>query len=225
MLNTAVSVLAAIALLAPGFIIVELSAARSVRSSRSDLELALRALVYALVIHLAFGYWTAELIRTVGPPEDWANHVLAVSVYCAIVLIGVPVAVGVGLNRYLASVEASEKPTSLLASALGAGEARDAFDFAYQRWRKEGVWVIVELTDHSAAAPRLVGGVYGSRSAIGQTPRPHDLYLETLYAVEEDQEGVRNIGSRIEPPRGVYIAAAQVARIDLIPEQSATLES
>lgn len=49
-LSTVVSILAAIALLLPGFTVVQLSAARGVRGSRSDLELALRALAYALVI-------------------------------------------------------------------------------------------------------------------------------------------------------------------------------
>jgi hypothetical protein len=74
MLSTAVSILAAIALLMPGFIIAELSVARSARSSRSDLELALRALAYTLIIHLVFGFWTAHLVKTIGPPENWAHH-------------------------------------------------------------------------------------------------------------------------------------------------------
>ncbi|HET7574925.1 MAG TPA: DUF6338 family protein [Solirubrobacterales bacterium] len=225
MLNTALSILAAVALLMPGFIITELSAARSVRSSRSDLELALRALVYAVLIHLVFAYWTAELVRTVGPPEDWIDHVVAISVYCAVVLFAAPLAIGVALNRYLARVEADEDPPSLFAASLGAGEARDAFDYAYQRWRNEGAWVIIELVDHGPDSPRLVGGIYGEHSAIGQTPHPHDIYLEVLYTVEEDENRIRNIGQRVEPQRGVYIAANQIARIDLVPEGSGTLES
>jgi Family of unknown function (DUF6338) len=223
MLNTALSILAAVALLMPGFIVVEVSAARSVRSSRSDLELALRALVYAVVIHLAFGFWTAKLVGTVGAPEDWVDHVGAISAYCAVVLVGAPIAIGVILNRYLADVEADEDPPSLLAASLGAGEARDAFDYAYQRWSAEGVWVIIELVDHTLDSPRLVGGVYGKHSAVGQTPRPHDIYLEELYTVEEGANRIRNIGQRVEPKRGVYIAADQIARIDLVPEGPGTL--
>lgn len=56
MLTTAAAILSAIALLMPGFIIAELSAARSARGSRSDLELALRALSYTLVVHIAFAF-------------------------------------------------------------------------------------------------------------------------------------------------------------------------
>lgn len=225
MLDTAVSILAAIALLMPGFIIAELSVARSARSSRSDLELALRALAYTLIVHLVFGFWTAHLIRTVGSPDHWINHVGAISAYVAVVLLGVPIVVGAALNRYLADVESSDGPPNLFAAGLGGGEARDAFDYAYQRWRKDGVWVIVELIDHSGTTPRLVGGIYGRRSAVGQTPQPHDIYLEALCTVSEDQNGIRNLDQRVEPERGVYIAAHQIARIDLVPEGPATLDS
>lgn len=158
-----------------------------------------------------------------GPPEDWANHVGAISAYVAVVLLGVPIVVGICLNRYLANVESKDGPPNLFAAGLGGGEARDAFDYAYQRWRKDGVWVIVELVGHSADAPRLVGGIYGRRSAVGQTPQPHDIYLEALCTVEEDERGIRSLALRAEPERGVYIAAHQIARIDLVPEGPGTL--
>src|ERR1044072_56985 len=145
MLSTAVSILAAIALLMPGFIIAELSVARSARSSRSDLELALRALACTLIVHLVFGFWTAHLIETIGPLENWIDHVGAISVYVAVVLLGVPITIGAALNRYLAAVEADDGPPNLFAAGLGGGEARDAFDYAYQRSRKDGGWGVVEL--------------------------------------------------------------------------------
>ena len=129
------------------------------------------------------------------------------------------------MNRYLAFVEAKDGPPNLFAAGLGGGEARDAFDYAYQRWRRNGVYVIVELIGHSPETPRLVGGIYGERSAVGQTPSPHDIYLESLCTVSEDQNGVRNLASRIVPERGVYIAAAQIARVDLVPEGPGTLDS
>lgn len=223
MLSTAVSILAAMALLTPGFIITELSVARAARLSRSDLELALRALAYTLILHLVFGFWTAHLIKTVGPPKDWVDHVGAISAYVAIVLLGVPVAVGGLLNRYLAGVKSGDGPPSLFAAGLGGGEASDAFDYAYQRWRKDGVWIIVELVGHTADSPRLVGGVYGRRSAFGQTPQPHDIFLEALCKVEVDEDGIRNLAERVDPERGVYIAASQIARVDLVPEGPATL--
>lgn len=223
MLSTAVSILASIALLMPGFIVVEISAARSARSSRSDLELALRALAYTLIIHLVFAVWTADLVRTVGPPEDWPDHVGALIAYIGVVLLVAPIGLGALLNLYLGRVESKDGPPNLFAAALGGGEARDAFDYAYQRWRRDGVYVIVELVGHTAEAPRLVGGVYGRSSAVGQTPQPHDVYLEALCTVTEDEDGIRALSLRVEPAQGVYIPATQIARIDLVPAGPDTL--
>lgn len=127
------------------------------------------------------------------------------------------------LNLYLARVQADDGPPSLFAAGLGGGEGSDAFDYAYQRWRKDGVWIIVELVGHTADSPRLVGGVYGRRSAFGQTPQPHDIFLEALCRVEVDENGIRNLAERVDPERGVYIAASQIARVDLVPEGPATL--
>jgi len=216
-LSTSAAILAAVALLMPGFIIAELSVARSARGSRSDLELSLRALSYTVVVHVIFGFWTVHLISNIGDPKDWIHHWLALTAYGAIVLVGVPIVIGSVLNRYIAGVEGGDGPPNLFAAALGAGEARDAFDFAYQRWRKDGGYVIVELVGHTEDTPRLVGGIYGQRSAVGQTPSPHDVYLESLCTVVVDTNGIRSLASRIEPRQGVYVAASQIARIDLLP--------
>jgi hypothetical protein len=220
MLTTATAIFSAIGLLMPGFIIAELSVARSARGSRSELELALRALSYTLVVHIVFAFWTVHLLAHVGSPHEWAKHWGAITLYGAVVLIVVPALVGTVLNRYLADVEGNDGPPSLFAAAFGAGEARDAFDFAYQRWRKHGGYVIIELIGHTEQNPRLVGGIYGERSAVGQTPSPHDVYLESLCTVRVDENGLRSLESAVSPAQGVYLAAAQIARIDLLPPGS-----
>jgi hypothetical protein len=226
MLTTTAAIVSAIALLLPGFIVVELSVARSARGSRSDLELALRALSYTLVIHVAFAFWTAHLVSTIGKLPTWPHHWGALVVYGSVVLIAVPVVIGSALNRYLARVEERDGPPNLFAAAFGAGEARDAFDFAYQRWRKEGGYVIVELVGHKDDSPRLVGGIYGRASAVGQTPSQHDVYLESLCTVTVNEDGIRSLVARVEPRQGVYIAASQISRIDLLsPGASTTIGS
>lgn len=121
------------------------------------------------------------------------------------------------LNAYLARSELGDRPPSRVAAGLGASEARDAFDFAFQRRRATGAWAIVELVGHISAEPRLVGGIFGTRSAIGQTPSAHDVYLEALCTVAEDEHGVRHLVQKIAPERGVYLSAGQIARIDLLP--------
>jgi hypothetical protein len=118
-LTTSVAILSAIALLMPGFIIAELSVARSARGSRSDLELALRALSYTLVIHVLFGFWTVHLVSVVGPPDEWPDHWGALTAFASVVLIAVPVAIGAGLNGYLAHVEARDGPPNLFAAPSG----------------------------------------------------------------------------------------------------------
>lgn len=220
MLTTAVSVLAAIALLLPGFIIVELSLARGARSSRSDLELALRALTYALVVHLVFSAWTADLVDRVGEPSAWHDHVKALVTYGAVVLIAVPAALGCFANWAIAKVERRTGPPPLWAAALGAGEARDGYDFMWQRVSAEGIWVIVELLGHTTDEPRLIGGLYGSDSAVGQSPAGHDLYLQQLCLVEEGADGLRRLLAKTDPPRGVWLAASQIVRIETLPPAS-----
>jgi hypothetical protein len=108
MMNTSVAILSAIALLMPGFIIAELSVARSARGSRSDLELALRSLSYTLLVHVAFGFWTVHLVATIGRPDEWTDHWGALTAYGAVVLLAVPALVGASLNRYLAHAESTD---------------------------------------------------------------------------------------------------------------------
>ncbi len=217
------SVLAAIALLLPGFIIAELSLARGARSSRSDLELALRALSYALVVHIIFSMWTADLVQQAGASDEWHQHVGALVLYGAIVLVVVPVMLGVLANVAIAKVERREGPPPLWAAALGAGEARDGYDFMWQRVSDEGAWVIVELAGHTQQEPRLLGGLYGSGSAVGQTPAQHDLYLQQLCLVTEASDGLRNLLVATDPPRGVWIAASQIVRVEIVPVPTDTL--
>lgn len=214
-MNTAISVLAAIALLLPGFVVVELSLARGARSSRSDLELALRALTYALVIHLAALYWTADLISRIDEGEQWREHLGELLAYGLVVLIGAPVLAGTIINRAIGRTERRDGHPGLWLAALGAGEGRDAYDFAFQRVSGEGTYVIVELVGHTREAPRLVGGVYGRASAVGQTPAQHDIYLESLCTVVE-REGFRHLDQTTNPPRGVWLSASQIARLEIV---------
>lgn len=186
MLSTAVSILAAIALLMPGFIIAEVSIVRAARSSRSDLELALRALTYTLIVHLVFGFWTAHLIKSVGPLGRLDGP-------C-------------GSDKRLRRDRPPRRTRRCwrVAQSLSRGgrlwrrtpqpvcggtrrrRGKRRIRPRHQRWRKDGVWIIVELVGHTADSPRLVGGTYGRRSAFGQTPQPHDIFLEALCRVEVD---------------------------------------
>jgi hypothetical protein len=155
MLSTPISILAAIALLMPGFIIVELALAGTAKGPRSDLELALRALAYTVVLHLIFIWWTSSLVRKIGSAGVWTHHVGAVVTYTVLVLILAPVIMGSVLNWLLARVEQGDRPPSRWVAALGAGASRDAFDFAFQRVSGAGAWIVVELVGHTEQTPRI----------------------------------------------------------------------
>jgi hypothetical protein len=220
MLTTAVSIFAVIALLVPGFIIAELSVAGAVRPPRSDLELTMRALVYAVLIHLVFGVWTGHLAGRIGAPENWSEHVGALTLYSVVVLLAVPITVGVAINFYLRRAGQRDGSRGIFAAALDPTHAQDAFDYACERARPTGAFAIVELNGHSPETPKIVGGIYGRRSAVGDSPALHDLYLETLCTVGESDQGVRYLAARVEPERGIYIPANQVARIEFLAEGS-----
>lgn len=224
MLTTAVSVLTAIGLLLPGFIVVELANARGARASRSDLELALRALAYTLVLHAIASPWTVWLVKQLDSPDAWHPHTGAIVAYVVVVLVVSPILIGLILNLVLAAVEVQEGPPALWAAALGAGEARDGYDYAFQRLSRSGGWIIVELVGHTDATPKLIGGLYGRGSAVGQSPAAHDLYIERMCLVSLQENGVRELAFATEPPRGVWIAASQIARLEIVPEAPDTLE-
>lgn len=216
MLTTAISVLAAVALLSPGFVVVELSEARRARARRSDLELTLRALVYSVLVHLVFCWWTAWLLDEVTDITAARSYLAEVVAYVVVVLIAGPALLGMAIGTYLFRIERSGRMAGSLAVALGAGQSTDAFDFAFQR-HQEGAWVFIELVGSTPDAPRFVGGVYGEHSAVGQSPAPHDVYLENVASVATDPDGTPYVVSFAEPPRSLYVPADQVARIILMP--------
>ncbi len=204
------------ALLSPGFVIVELSEARRARGRRSDLELTLRALVYSVLVHLVFCWWTARLVGEVTDVATVRSHLVEVVAYVAVVLITGPALSGTAIRAYLSRVERSGRTAGGLAVALGAGQSTDAFDFAFQR-HHEGAWVFVELVGSTPDSPRYVGGIYGEHSAVGLSPAPHDVYLENAASVATDLDGTPYALSLAEPPRNLYVPAHQVARIFLVP--------
>ncbi len=62
-----------------------------------------------------------------------------------------------------------------------------------------------------------MGGLYGRQSAVGQTPTAHDLYLQQLCLVTESADGLRELTTATDPARGIWIAAAQIARVEIVP--------
>lgn len=180
--DSIVGLVIAIALVLPGFVIVELSVVGRAQGPRSELELVLRALFYALLLHLAAAYWTADLVARIGTVDEWRNHLSALIPYVLVVLIAAPIGLGSLLGWYLRKTERCEDRPPWLYFALGARDAGSAWDNIFQRLSPSGAWIAIELRSGG-----LVGGVIGEASAIGQSPTPHDLYIQELWTAMADE--------------------------------------
>jgi hypothetical protein len=205
--DSLLGVLIAIALVLPGFTIVQLSRSGRATGDESELELILRALFYALVLHAAFSWWTKDLVESVGSFDNWPSHLGPILLYTGTVLVVVPVITGLALGAYLRTVEAKGK-TGTWYAVLGARDARDSFDYLFQRLRSGG-WLIVEMSND-----QFVGGKYGTHSSVGQSPASHNLYLEEMWWVQAHPIPV--LQGPIHPTRGIWIRDEDVRAIHVI---------
>lgn len=212
-------VLIAVALILPGFVIVQLSRAGRPTGEESELALVLRALFYALVLHLVAAPWTAEVDAKLASAAEWRDHIGAIVLYALVVLGAVPIAAGLALGRFLRTQEESGRVGQLY-YVLGAHDARDAWDYIFQRL-KAGSWVIVELTDDAG----FVGGKYGGHSAVGQSPAPHDIYLEELYVVTGSSRDEMRFTGRVAPTRGIWVSSTEIRTIQIPNPPSGSVQS
>lgn len=209
--DSIVGLVVAIALVLPGFVIVELSVVGRAQGPRSELELVLRALFYALILHLMAAYWTADLVGEVGSPDEWGRHLDELIPYGLVVLITAPVALGTLLGWYLRRAERREDRPPWPYYALGARDAGSVWDNIFQWLTPTGVWVVVELKSDD-----LVGGLIGKTSAVGQTPAPHDLYVQEIWIAEKDASGVVSLKERVEPMQGIWLSETEIRSVRVI---------
>ena len=214
MFTTVAAVIATVVFLLPGFVVADISQRQRAGSATlGDQRAVLRALFFSVAIHLAVGAWTWDLAKElVG--GGWRDEHVEVSAYVATVVIAVPVLAGLALNALLLKAERrADGELRWWHYALGARDARDAWDFAFQRYRDTGVWVLVHFKDAPEAGPRVVIGKYGQGAAFGQSPSPeHDLFLRELWTADEAGQPVE----QIDPPRSLWVSAAQIAELYLL---------
>lgn len=208
MLSTVVAVAAFVGLLLPGFVVAELSRAdRATSGGRTDFELVLRALFYALIIHLLFIWWTGYLVRSIDGGDDWTHHLSALALYGAVVLVVAPAVLGVALNAWLRRAERGGTLKRRHALA-GARDARDSFDFIFGKLEREGRYVLVRRKN----VDQLIAGTFGTGSWAGKAPETHDIYLEEVRSVSEDGA----VGPPLAPRHGVWIAADELAEVFIV---------
>jgi hypothetical protein len=150
-------------------------------------------------------------VEEIGPIDEWTNHLCALIPYVFVVLVAAPIALGSLLGWYLRKMERCEGRPPWLYYASGARDAGSAWDNIFQRLSPSGAWIVVELKSGA-----LIGGVIGKASAIGQTPTPHDLYVQEIWTAEADAEGVVNLCQRIEPVQGIWISESEIRSMRVI---------
>jgi hypothetical protein len=217
---TVTAVIATVTFLLPGFIVADLAQRqRAGSSSLGDQRALLRALFFSVLIHLLASWWTWSLVQKLDG-GDWHKHYWEALSYLTIVVLAIPVALGLSLNEVLIRAERQDGQLRRWHYALGARDARDAWDYLFQRYHEHGVWVLVHL---KAAPPagdgaRVVIGRYGRGAAAGQSPVPeHDLFLRDLWVADEAGSPVQ----RFDPPRSLWVAKSEIAELYLL-EQDAS---
>jgi hypothetical protein len=213
--STLLSLVIAVAAVLPGFVTVELTQRqRAVQAGGDAQSVVLRALFYALLIHLAWSWWTWRLAQDLSG-SHWQHHLGELVTWTLVVIVASPIALGLPLNRLLRRAE-SRGSLSWWHYALGGRDARDAWDLIFQRATTYGAWVLVHLKGDTPDSPRLVLGKYGKRSAAGQSPAEHDLFLQEMWAVDELGHPV----TALHPKRGMWIAQDGIAELYLLDEGS-----
>ena len=159
--DSVAGVIVAVAVILPGFVIAELSAVGRARASRADLESVLRALFYALLLHLVAAPATKALVDEVGPLSAWQDHLAPLMAYVAVVLVIVPVVVGYALGAYLRSVERDDAKRGAVYEGIGARDAGDAWDGLFQKLYEapgssSSLWTGATSAASTGPAPRLV---------------------------------------------------------------------
>lgn len=206
--ETLISLVIAVVAVLPGFVTVELTQRqRAVRGGGDAQSMVLRALFYALLIHLVWSWWTWHLVQHLAG-ADWQRQLGETVAWASIVLVVSPIVVGLPLNRLLRNAESKGK-LSWWHYALGGRDARDAWDLVFQRATIRGAWVLVHLKGDTPDAPRIVLGKYGKGSAAGQSPAEHDLYLQDMWSVDELGQPV----AELSPRRGMWVSREGIAEL------------
>jgi hypothetical protein len=202
------SAVIALGVVLPGFIAVELTQrGRAVAISGDGQSALLHALFYAVLIHLVWSWRTWQLAQDLAGGH-WRHHLGELVVWVILVLLVSPIALGLAVNEMLRRAE-ERGSLAWWHLALGGRDARDAWDYGFQRAAAAGAWVLVHLKSGDPAYPRMVLGKFGQHSAIGQTPAEHDLFLQELWSVDD----LGNPIARVDPSRGMWVAKAEIAEI------------
>lgn len=200
----------AAAFLLPGFLIQMVAdQRREYERPQNPFELTLRALLWSLVVQLAFFPWTAKVARDVGEPETWFDHVHQIVPYLIVALLLAPLVLGYVLGEIADRLDRrAPNPPRLLARALGA-EAGEAASWPRALERlSHGAWVIAHTKEGET-----VGGFFGAGSLAPLRPDWRDIFIESQWTFDGDGHPVE----ALTPPRSLWIDRAAIESLTIIP--------
>jgi Family of unknown function (DUF6338) len=222
--DTLIGLAIAVAFVLPGFITADLAESRRAsKATRSDLELVLRGLVWALLIQgaVAATGWTHTIIEDVTPKDAWKDHVGELVTFSLVVGIALPTVLGSFLSMWLRAVEQNGQLT-FFHYALGARDYRKAWDYVFGR--ENGAYVLLTVAEDGEARHFL--GQYGEESYATQAPtHPEEIYLERVWPADANGIVDAEVLGR-EPQRGMWITSDKIDRLEIIeaPEEAAQKE-
>jgi hypothetical protein len=226
--DTVAGIIVGVSLVLPGFIIADLAEARRAqRPARSDWELVLRALIYALVLQslvLVTG-WTTWLVDTAGLLKHakpgarplWEGHGDAIALYVVVVILIAPTIIGLALGWVLRRAERRGSLT-WIHYALGGRDARDAWDYIFLRYGAG--FVLIHRKPGADGDSQFLVGKFGRASWAPQTPATsRDIYFEEVWPANAHGQ----ISDEFAVRRGVWLDSAQIDALFFMEPPSAPL--
>ncbi|HEX4306721.1 MAG TPA: DUF6338 family protein [Solirubrobacterales bacterium] len=211
---TLIGLAIAIAFVLPGFITADLAESRRAsKASRSDLELVLRGLVWALLIQSAVAAtgWTQTIVDDVSSGNAWEHHLGELVTFSLVVGIVVPTVLGSLLSVWLRRSE-QRRQLRFWHYALGARDYRKAWDYLFGR--QDGAYLLLTVTEDGGAKHFL--GKYGEESYATQAPtHPEEIYLERAWPADADGI-VEQVVLEREPQRGMWVNSDKIERLEII---------
>lgn len=203
-----------VAFVLPGFVIADLAESRrATRAARSDLELVLRGLVYALILQAAVAVtgWTGTVVDALESKGGWQDHLGQLALFGIVVGVLIPTCLGLTLSTWLRNAEQGGqlRPWHY---ALGGRDHRQAWDYVFGR--REGTYLLLTVTENGTA--RHILAKYGRHSWASQAPtRPQEIYVEEVWPA--DASGiVEEADLTRTPSRGMWISADKVDRLEIL---------
>jgi hypothetical protein len=217
--STFAELLIAVAFVLPGFIVVDLAETRRARPERrTDPELILRALTYALLIQgaVALTGWTGQLVSDTDTGHHWSGHVSAIVLFVLVVIVVVPTLLGLGLNALLRSAEQRGNLSPLM-YALGGRDVRQGWDYIFERYGYG--YVFLTLSPGVAGRPNFYIAKFSNSSwAPQQSSEQRDVYFEEIWIADSTGQ----ITGEFAEPRGLWVSLDRVDMLQFISPPAAT---